>query len=115
MRCLVVASQAVAWRLIAHQPAKAGRRFRSGRLRVRGPAPWVPVYPVYPVCPANDANVVLGFTGNGFVAAPLGGCGLAGTCETRVVSRTGAGAKLASLSTSPEWEWRSKEAAAGAR
>ena len=80
MRCLVVVSQTVTGRLIAHQPAKAGRRFRSGRLRVRGPAPWVSVYPV---CPANDANVVLGFTGNGFAAAPSGGCGLAGPAKKR--------------------------------
>jgi hypothetical protein len=76
MRCLVVASQADTGRPIAHQPAKAGRRCQRARLRVRGPAPWVPVYPV---CPANDANVVLGFAGKGFAAAPLGGCGLAGT------------------------------------
>ncbi len=113
MRCLVVASQAAAGRLIAHQPAKAGRRFQSGRLRVRGPAPWVLVYPV---CPANDANVVLDFAGNGFAAAPSGGCGLAGTHEQALLTRTGPlGAKPTSLSTSPEWEWWSKKAAAGGR
>ena len=103
MRCLVVASQAAAGRPIAHQPAKAGRRCRRARLRVRGLGTSA-AGSVYPVCLANDANVVLGFTGNGFAAAPLGGCGLAGSCENTRCSRTGAGAKLASLSTSPEWE-----------
>ena len=81
MRCLVVASQADTGRLIAHQPAKAGRRCRRARLRVRGLGTSA-AGSVYPVCPANGSCwVVLGFAGNGFVAAPLGGCGLAGTCE----------------------------------
>ena len=104
MRGLVVVSQAATWRLIAHQPAKAGRRFRSGRLRVRGLGTSA-AGSVYPVCPANGSCwVVLGFTGNGFAAAPLRGLRAGGTCENTRCSRTGASAKLTSLSTSPEWE-----------
>ena len=103
MRCLVVASQAAAGGPIAHQPAKAGRRCQRARLRVRGLGTSA-AGSVYQVCLANDANVVLGFTGNGFVAAPLGGCGLARFCENTRCSRTGASAKFTSLSTSPEWE-----------
>ena len=114
MRCLVVASQAVTGRLIAHQPAKAGRRFRSGRLRVRGLGTSA-AGSVYPVCPANDANVVLGFAGNGFAAAPLGGYGLAGTCETRVVSRDWCGRKAGQPLREPRVGVVAKKAAAGAR
>jgi hypothetical protein len=72
MRRLVVVPQTVTWRPVTRQPAKAGRRRRRARLRVREPAPRTLAYPVRPVTGVSCVGLEL--AGNGFAAAPLGGC-----------------------------------------
>ena len=53
----------------------AGDQKPAADAKARGQGAWARAAEckAYPVCPANDANVVLGFTGNGCGAAPLGG------------------------------------------
>jgi hypothetical protein len=53
----------------------AGDQKPAADAKARGQGAWARAAEckAYPVCPANDANVVLGFTGNGCGAAPIGG------------------------------------------
>ena len=53
----------------------AGDQKPAADAKARGQGAWARAAEckAYPVCPANGANVVLGFTGNGCGAAPLGG------------------------------------------
>ena len=53
----------------------AGDQKPAADAKERGQGAWARAAEcrAYPVCLANDANVVLGFAGNGCGAAPLGG------------------------------------------